>query len=394
MTRAAFAPRRLALPNEPGALPSVGQAILSERLLLPALPALEAFFLAVRALVDPALERAQPVKLGKPYPLGQCLEITQAVQQRLGRAQALPLGDMAAQGRAALTAFLAAGGALRQVWGDLRGEFFQNAFQLGSLYIDVSNDTVTPTKPKVEILPFHQARFIPIRDFGHFSQIARRYWGDEIHPNHVLPELAPYCPLVHISPQGLVQLRDATGYIVALATTGRFGPSEAVLRSPAMPEAAFDAVARGLQGRKLKLASSAEAGRAQALRLCREYRAKRWHQSQAQTTRIVLAVQQANLRLAQWHASGSLAFLPQPNTATFTNPHPMPTIKIDNIDHDLDTLSQDAKAQLQSIQFVDQELARLQAQMAAMQTARNAYVSALKAALPLVPAGDTIKLPT
>lgn len=69
----------------------------------------------------------------------------------------------------------------------------------------------------------------------------------------------------------------------------------------------------------------------------------------------------------------------------------MPTIKIDNIDYDLDSLSAEAKAQLQSIQFVDQELARLQAQVAAMQTARNAYVNSLKAALP-VATDDTIKL--
>lgn len=61
----------------------------------------------------------------------------------------------------------------------------------------------------------------------------------------------------------------------------------------------------------------------------------------------------------------------------------MPTITIDNQIFDLDSLSQEAKAQLQSIQFVDQELARLQAQTAALQTARNAYANALKAALPL-----------
>ena len=60
----------------------------------------------------------------------------------------------------------------------------------------------------------------------------------------------------------------------------------------------------------------------------------------------------------------------------------MPTITIDNIDYDLDQLSDDAKAQLASLQFVDQELARLQAQVAAMQTARMAYANALKAALP------------
>ena len=60
----------------------------------------------------------------------------------------------------------------------------------------------------------------------------------------------------------------------------------------------------------------------------------------------------------------------------------MPNIKIANIEYDLDSLSNDAKAQLQSIQFVDQELARLQAQMAVLQTARNAYLSGLKSLLP------------
>jgi hypothetical protein len=55
----------------------------------------------------------------------------------------------------------------------------------------------------------------------------------------------------------------------------------------------------------------------------------------------------------------------------------MPSITIDNKDYDLDALSDDAKAQLASIQFVDQELARLQAKSAAMQTARATYATAL-----------------
>ena len=60
----------------------------------------------------------------------------------------------------------------------------------------------------------------------------------------------------------------------------------------------------------------------------------------------------------------------------------MPTIKIDNVDYDTDTLSAEAKAQLASIQFCDQELARLKAQAAAYQTARMAYAKALKDKLP------------
>lgn len=47
----------------------------------------------------------------------------------------------------------------------------------------------------------------------------------------------------------------------------------------------------------------------------------------------------------------------------------MPTVKIDNVDYDTDNLSNEAKAQLVSMQFCDQELARLQAQAAAYQIA-------------------------
>lgn len=60
----------------------------------------------------------------------------------------------------------------------------------------------------------------------------------------------------------------------------------------------------------------------------------------------------------------------------------MPIIKIDDKDYDLDQLSDDAKAQLTSLQFVDAELQRLNAQAAVLQTARAAYSKALNEALP------------
>ena len=70
----------------------------------------------------------------------------------------------------------------------------------------------------------------------------------------------------------------------------------------------------------------------------------------------------------------------------------MPTIKIDSKEYDVNSLSDEAKAQLGSIQFVDNEIARLQAQLAAMKTARNAYAKALTSLLPVLGTGDTIKL--
>ena len=70
----------------------------------------------------------------------------------------------------------------------------------------------------------------------------------------------------------------------------------------------------------------------------------------------------------------------------------MTTLKIDNKEYDLDTLSDECKAQLASIQFVEQELARLQAKAAVLQTAKNTYLKALKAALPVLGESDTITL--
>ena len=62
----------------------------------------------------------------------------------------------------------------------------------------------------------------------------------------------------------------------------------------------------------------------------------------------------------------------------------MTTITIDNQNYDLETLSDEAKNQLVSLQFVDAELQRLQAQAEVLQTARLAYANALKDALPPV----------
>lgn len=67
-------------------------------------------------------------------------------------------------------------------------------------------------------------------------------------------------------------------------------------------------------------------------------------------------------------------------------------ITIDNKQYELETLSAEAKAQLASLQFVDAETQRLQAHVAALQTARNAYAKALSAALPVIGGSDTLKL--
>lgn len=69
----------------------------------------------------------------------------------------------------------------------------------------------------------------------------------------------------------------------------------------------------------------------------------------------------------------------------------MTTITIDNKEYELESLSDNAKAQLASLQFVDAELNRLQAQSAILLTARQAYSKSLQDELNPLGSGDTIK---
>jgi hypothetical protein len=75
----------------------------------------------------------------------------------------------------------------------------------------------------------------------------------------------------------------------------------------------------------------------------------------------------------------------------------MPTIKIDDIEYNLDSLTDQAKSQLQMLHVTEQEIQRLQLQLGIAQTARNAYAQALKAALPtpleqVMAMGETLKV--
>jgi len=56
----------------------------------------------------------------------------------------------------------------------------------------------------------------------------------------------------------------------------------------------------------------------------------------------------------------------------------MATLTVNNKSYDIDTLSDDARAQMQSLQYVDAELQRLNATIAVFQTARMAYLNALQ----------------
>lgn len=58
------------------------------------------------------------------------------------------------------------------------------------------------------------------------------------------------------------------------------------------------------------------------------------------------------------------------------------TVRIDGVEHALSALSETARANLAMLQQTEQEIQRLELQLAIARTARNAYANSLKAALP------------
>jgi hypothetical protein len=65
--------------------------------------------------------------------------------------------------------------------------------------------------------------------------------------------------------------------------------------------------------------------------------------------------------------------------AEATNPG---MITIDGQQYDVSTLSENARSQIANLRITDQEIQRLQQQLAIAQTARAAYARALEAELP------------
>jgi hypothetical protein len=59
----------------------------------------------------------------------------------------------------------------------------------------------------------------------------------------------------------------------------------------------------------------------------------------------------------------------------------MPKITVDDVDYNTEDLTDNGKAQLASLQFLEVQMRKLQNEISVYQTARNAYVAALKAEL-------------
>lgn len=250
------------------------QAGLTQRFLTGAVKDIERMLYALRAETDAELAtKLPPAVVGKPYPYGRCEEITRHLVGVLAKRLQVP----SAAGEQALHAFLAHGGVVRQVWGVLRGQYFQNAIQAGGLYIDVSNDTVVVTKPKIEILPMAESGLENVRDLAHFRATAERYWNASLYANTLVPALAPLLPMISASPGRLRPgLQSPCDYMIALMGRDGFRQAEDWIADAPAPPAEVAAAVLATVPPDLRALSGD--GRAESLAVCRRARACGCHQ--------------------------------------------------------------------------------------------------------------------
>ncbi|MBY4677383.1 hypothetical protein [Marinobacterium arenosum] len=250
------------------------QVQLTRRWLQPNLVLIESELLRLREQVDPSLERQYPAQGEKAYPIGRCLEISQAVYRLLQQGIQRPQNPA----QQLIRQFVAEGGVARRVWGALRESYFQNAFQFGTLYVDVANDTVDPAKPKVEILPLSESGFCNIRDFEHFQAVAGRYWQCEVYANHLLPTLSPLFPLlIHYPATGRLSVETRIDYMLRLNMHSGFRLAQSWLASGGHQQSGLPSeTAAPLLRRAVELGIEIdEQGDGAALDCCRQYRDQR-----------------------------------------------------------------------------------------------------------------------
>ena len=176
-------------------------------------------------LVKQRIKLVAPAYLNK-YPIGWCHEITSIVVAYL-----LEIGEaIRDKFFPGLSRFLNSGGVFKRIWGEVRQEFFQNAIQIGGVYLDVSNDTVDIRKPKTERMWLNNSEFSSFESFHCYAGILQRYHKKEIFINNCLPELAPLCPFWTRVENGPLCL-DYSFYMAGLAEDTDYRASEDIFET-------------------------------------------------------------------------------------------------------------------------------------------------------------------
>lgn len=154
------------------------------------------------------------------YPIGYCGAIRDQVLDRL-------VADPE------FRALIGADTVLKKIFVLLKGVYFQNAIQLGNLYVDVANDTVFADKPQIEWLRIEDTPFENADAWPPVAEVGRRYYGVELYPNLLFPLAFPASPFFAIRSSGRVDFFHAQDILFLKDLGDDFRRARALLDDPA-----------------------------------------------------------------------------------------------------------------------------------------------------------------
>jgi hypothetical protein len=208
-----------------------GQETPTRRRLLPAIEAIMERLHAHRAAVDErflakrtGLESSSGATRGEAtlaaYPIGYCGPIRDQVFARLR-------DDRVFHG------LIGPDVVLKKVFVLLKGLYFQNALQLGNLYVDVANDTVFVEKPKVEWARIGNVDFENAESWPTVAAVGKRYHGIELYPNLLFPLAFPSSPYFAIRASGRIDFFQAQNVLFLKDLGDGMRRARALLDDPA-----------------------------------------------------------------------------------------------------------------------------------------------------------------
>ncbi len=129
----------------------------------------------------------------KDYPAGYCREISDAVYEKLSSTEFV-------------ANLIKNGIVFKRVYVILNNTYFQNAIQCGDYFIDISNDTVDPSKDRIYYLNIKDLSYGNFENYEQYYKIAETYLNLRFYPNIMAPSIYNYYPVVALDANGRCNL--------------------------------------------------------------------------------------------------------------------------------------------------------------------------------------------
>jgi len=196
------------------------------------------------AIIDAAIAR---------YPKGYCREISQGVLN----------GMLRPENHLGYPELKASGIPIKKVFGIHSKRYFQNALQIGHLYVDPANNTVDKTKSPIEITHIDESPLEQISSYDQVIPVVESYWHLGVYPNIYFPLISFVCPVIVCAEGEARFLTTPIGHVSTFETQKDYAMARQFIFDSAysakrLPQQTLDGMCAGLTQAAEKLLKKTE----------------------------------------------------------------------------------------------------------------------------------------